>query len=46
VVGRVVALTVATLVPIHLIATYFIDSGPPHLLWALAGLLLHARRSG
>lgn len=39
VVGRVVLVVVCLLVLIHLISTYFLDSGPPHLLWALAGLL-------
>ena len=44
VVGRVVLTLVFILAFIQLIATYFIDSGPPHLLWALAGLLVHDRR--
>jgi hypothetical protein len=39
VVGRVVFTLVVILVFIHLIASYFLDSGPPHLLWALAGML-------
>jgi O-antigen ligase len=40
VVGRVVMTVIIVLVPIHLIQTYFLDTGPPHLLWALAGLLV------
>jgi hypothetical protein len=39
VIGRVVFTLVVVLAFIHLIASYFLDTGPPHLLWALAGML-------
>jgi hypothetical protein len=39
VVAAVVAATILVLVLIHVIEPYFLDSGPPHVLWALAGLL-------
>lgn len=39
VVGRVVFASVILLLVIDVIATYFLDSGPAPLLWALAGLL-------
>lgn len=44
-VGRVLVAVVVILVPIHLIETYFLDTGPPHVLWALAGVAA-ARRPG
>jgi O-antigen ligase len=42
VVGCVVLATVVVLTLIHLIQPYFTDSGVPHLLWVLAGLLAPA----
>jgi hypothetical protein len=39
VVATVVGATVLLLVLIHVIEPYFVDSGPPHVLWSLAGLL-------
>jgi hypothetical protein len=39
VVGTVVATVVLLLVAIHVISSYFIDSGPPHVLWGLIGIL-------
>jgi hypothetical protein len=39
VVAAVVAATVLLLVVIHIIEPYFLDSGAPHVLWALTGLL-------
>lgn len=40
VVAAVVAATVLLLVFIHVIEPYFLDSGAPHVLWALTGLLV------
>jgi hypothetical protein len=39
VVAYAVAATVLLLVLIHVIEPYFLDSGAPHVLWALAGVL-------
>lgn len=40
--AAVVAAAVLLLLFIHVIQPYFVDSGPPHLLWALSGLLAGA----
>jgi hypothetical protein len=51
-VGRVLLVLVLALIPLQFVEPYFVDTGLPHLLWAMAGLLaaaraghLHARRS-
>ncbi|HEV7461469.1 MAG TPA: hypothetical protein VGN78_13110 [Solirubrobacteraceae bacterium] len=38
--ARAVAVLVVLLIPMHLVEPYFIDTGLPHVLWALAGLML------
>lgn len=40
VVAAVVAATVLLLIAIHVVSSYFINSGAPHVLWALIGLLV------
>jgi len=42
--GRVIVVVVVILVPIHLIETYFVDTGPPHALFVLVGLAAAGRR--
>jgi hypothetical protein len=37
--GRVVFVAIILLVFMHLVSAYFLTSGLPHLLWAMAGLL-------
>ena len=39
VVASVLAATLLLLVLIHVIEPYFLDSGPPHVLWSLAGIV-------
>ena len=39
VVASVLAATLILLLLIHVIEPYFLDSGPPHVLWSLAGLV-------
>jgi hypothetical protein len=46
VIGRVVYASVPVLMLIDVIATYFLDSGPAPLLWALAGLLSYEAAKG
>jgi hypothetical protein len=40
--GRVLVVCVGVLIFIHLLESYFVDSGPPHLLWLLVGLMAPA----
>jgi hypothetical protein len=44
VVARTVLALVLVLLPLHLVMPYFIDTGLPHLLWGLSGLMLAASR--
>ena len=38
-VGSAVAAAVIVFVPMHFVSSYFVTSGMPQLLWALAGLV-------
>jgi hypothetical protein len=40
VIAAVVAATVLLLIAIHVVSSYFLNSGAPHVLWALIGLLV------
>jgi O-antigen ligase len=40
--GRVLVVCIGVLLFIHLLESYFVDSGPPHLLWLLAALMVPA----
>lgn len=46
IVGRVVFVAIILLVPMHFVSSYFLTSGLPHLLWAMAGLLYAGRLTG
>jgi hypothetical protein len=38
--GRVLVVVVGVLIFIHLLESYFVDSGPPQLMWLLLGLMV------
>jgi hypothetical protein len=40
--GRVLAVTIGILVFVHVLESYFVDTGPPHLMWTLLGLAVAA----
>jgi hypothetical protein len=44
--GRVLVVVVGILIFIHLLESYFVDSGPPQLMWLLVGLMVPASVRG